>query len=117
MFWGIKLYLRDPWIAAAGGAAALFFLGGIIYGLLNFNPGGEPVFLHYNSIFGVDLVGQWWRILYLPALAFGIGIINGFISLNLFPRERLAARFVAVFTVLIELAFLLEGVFIIKLNS
>ena len=117
MFWGIKLYIKDRIIAIAGVSAGLFFLAGIVYTLIYFHPGGEPVFLHYNSIFGVDLVGAWWQIAYLPALAFIIGIVNGIISLNLFPRERLAARFAAVFTAFVELAFLFETIFIVNLNS
>ena len=37
--------------------------------LWQISPTSGQIFLHYNILFGVDLVGPWWKILYLPITA------------------------------------------------
>ena len=76
VFYNPKLYLRDYWVGPV-------FLGSVLaqivmwwYLLVNIHPTVEQIFLHYNSVFGIDLIGNWWQIFYLPAGGLLILVIN-----------------------------------------
>ena len=50
------------------------------YVVSNIHSSSGQIFLHYTSLFGVDLVGEWWKIFYLP------------IGANIFDCSHLAHR-------------------------
>jgi len=113
MFYSPKLFLRDWWISVP-----LFVVLGLQifmwwYLLANFNASMEQIFLHYNIIFGVDLVGNWWQIFYIPAGGIFAFLINYFFSWLAYSADRLLARFLAVWTA-IFMVFLTVAVWVIS---
>lgn len=104
MFFSPKIYLRDKWIAGAVAVILACQLFMWIYTLLNIHPTVEQIFLHYNVIFGVDLVGDWWKIFYTSILGLVIALVNIGLSLWFYGRDRLFGRFLplaaAVFNIL-----------------
>lgn len=116
MFYSPKLFFRDWWI----NLPLLFSLGLQIfmwwYLLSNFNSSSEQIFLHYNIIFGVDLVGEWWQIFYLPGYGLLALLVNYIFSFLSYGSDRLLARFLSVWTVLATIFLTIAVWFISGLN-
>ena len=117
MFYNARLYLRDWWILSSIAGGAICLIISLWYALQHLPAASEPIFLHYSSIFGVDLVGEWWKMLFLPVTGLLILLINGLASWWLFGTERVVARFIMFWAALFELAILFEVMFIVRLNS
>lgn len=47
------------------------------------------VILHYNIYFGVDLIGEWYKIFYIPATGLACILINTTIAIWMYKREAL----------------------------
>ena len=72
----IKLYATRkhvivPFVSALGINFAIW-----LWLLIQFPPTRETVFLHYNVLFGVDLVGPWSGLLLLPIVGLVILLLN-----------------------------------------
>lgn len=76
----------------------------------------QPIFLHYNVIFGVDLVGEWWKIWLFPVAGLAVLLVNFLIAYFCYAVEVLLARFVAVGAVLFELLIFIAVVHAAGLN-
>lgn len=117
MWYTFKMFSSDRWVIVGfilALVSQIFALGQALYYV---KPGSEQVFLHYNVIFGIDLVGSSWK-LYMPSLI-GIGLImvNGAIALALYQNDKIVARAIAAATALLSI-FLFIGLFlIVGLNS
>lgn len=112
VFYNPKLYLRDYWIGP-------MFLGSIVvqiitwwYLLVNIHPTTEQIFLHYNTVFGIDLIGDWWQIFYLPAGGLLIFIVNYLVSWHFYASDKFLARVLSLWTGLIN-GFLALAVYLI----
>lgn len=72
--------------------------------------------LHYTVYFGIDRIGPPWMLLTAPSLGFAILLMNGWVAARLFPRDRLAASFVAALTILLEALLLAVALLTVLLN-
>ena len=55
--------------------------------------GNDTIVLHYNSYFGVDIVGAPWQSLFLPAMAAVFLLSNTVLAARFYAgRERIAAH-------------------------
>ncbi len=116
MFYSPKLFLRDYWVFCPILAIILcqiFIWGYLIYYI---HPSDQQLFLHYNIIFGVDLVGQWWKMYYLPVGGLLIMIFNYFTSFVFYDSEKMLGRFLSVATALLHIFLVIATVFIVGLN-
>ena len=111
-FYNPKLYLRDYWIGPV-------FLGCIViqiavwwYLLANIHPSTEQIFLHYNTVFGIDLVGDWWKIFYLPAGGLLVMFVNYLVSWYFYSSDKFLARVLSLWTGVINI-FLAIAVYLI----
>lgn len=94
MFFSPKIFLRDKWNLSSSIGVLLCQLFMWIYAVVNIHPTVEQVFLHYNVIFGVDLVGDWWKVFLVPLFSFLIIVINFLIALWFYSRDKLFSRFI-----------------------
>jgi len=78
--------------------------------------GQTAVPLHYNIHFGVDTVGDWWRIYTVPAVALMVLIINMSLARFFFRRERALSYMAVGSTILLEGILFVSTIFIILLN-
>lgn len=116
MFYSFKLYILDRWILLTAIASTTLF--GVLcwYTVTHVHPSESSVFLHYNIIFGTDLVGRWqsqFTPLYVGAAVF---FANGLASWFLYGSNRLVGRFLFVFTMAIEASLLVGQVLMLNLN-
>lgn len=72
--------------------------------------------LHYNVYFGVDLLGRWFGVLYLPILGVILLIANMFFARLLWSKERLLSFFFAATALLLEIVLFASVVLITLLN-
>ena len=78
--------------------------------------GQTVVPLHYNIHFGVDTIGDWWRIYTVPVLALVLLILNMGLARFFFKRDKALAYMAAGATLLLEVILFVASLFIILLN-
>jgi hypothetical protein len=88
----------------------------VVYLALKIKPQTNPIFLHYNIYFGVDLIGSWYRVFIMPALGFIILCINIWISYIMYKRVVIVGYFVQWLTVSFELIILISALLIVRQN-
>jgi len=76
----------------------------------------EAIFLHYNILFGVDLIGEWEKILYLPAVGLCVFLLNAVLGWILFHKEKFAAYILLAISVLCQAFLLIASGLLIFLN-
>jgi hypothetical protein len=107
-----KIYFKNRWILGSLIATILIHVSTWIYLILNLKPSDKPIFLHYNILSGIDLVGNWWNIYYLAVAGSVVILLNYFLSFFFYHTDKMLARLLVVMTNGIEL-FLFIGIFLI----
>jgi hypothetical protein len=72
--------------------------------------------LHYNIYFGIDLIGNWYRIFIVPIVGLVFLIINILLIISLYKREKFLSYFLAASNTLISLGLLVALTLIVLLN-
>jgi hypothetical protein len=116
MFYLLKIFFKDPWVLVPLVASALSQSFMWFYILRNLSSRSDNLFLHYNIIFGVDLVGSWWKILYLPLGGLAIIFANYLLSLWLYNTDKIIARMLTIFCGVFLLFLSLAVYLIVDIN-
>lgn len=116
MFYLLKVFLKDYWVNIPLGTAIFTNILMWIYIFLKLSKKSDMLFLHYNVIFGVDLVGEWWRILFLPIGGLLIIILNFILALYCYNQDRLISRFLTVFAGVFEIFLMVAVYFTVDIN-
>lgn len=81
------------------------------------SPTEDQLFLHYNIIFSIDLIGEWWKV-YAPSfVGFCLFLVNLVVAWLLYGNYRSMSRVLLVFMALIEAALLIGQVLLVNLNA
>lgn len=83
----LRFFLKDPLIRYPLAAAFILAILQIIVIAVRIKPQAEPIFLHYTTYFGVDLVGAWYLLYAVPAMSILISVINAVLS-NMLARRN-----------------------------
>ena len=76
------LLIATIFLAAASWAVLIIYI----------RPIDLPLVLHYNVYLGVDIIGSWWQIYFLPIIADIFLIVNTILAYAFYEKtERLAA--------------------------
>ncbi len=116
MLYSPKLFLRDWWILIPLILIGFLQLWGWWYVIAHIHASVGQVFLHYTSLFGVDLVGDWWKMYYLPIGGSAMLIVNFLIAFLCYRNDKFLARFLCFFTALLELFLSMAIWLIVGLN-
>ena len=87
--YSIRLYLsRRPIVVmfVLAAVANLLSWGWIFFQI---TPSSEPIFLSYNILFGVDGIGPWWNLLYMPLLGAAVLCINTLFGWRAFQKDAM----------------------------
>lgn len=76
----------------------------------------ESVFLHYNIVFGVDLVGSWWKIYYLPLAGLLVFLLNYTLSFVFYKTDKFLSRLLNFWSLLFHLFLLAVVILLVRLN-
>ncbi len=116
MLYKVRVFFRDWWVNIPFILVILVFLSQTWFVLSNLEPTEDLYYLHYNVIFGVDLVGPWWRMLFLPVNGLLIILVNYVISFLLYDKYKFLSYLVSFITVLLEVLLLLGTMLTIRMN-
>lgn len=84
--------------------------------IFQIKPQVEPIFLHYNILFGVDYVDVWWKVFYLPIFGLILFLINTLISWWLAGHDRFIPLVINFATLLNEIFLLVAALLLVFLN-
>ena len=117
MFYSPKLYFRDRFIfypILLSLCVELYILWQIF---AKINRSTDQIFLHYNVVFGIDLIGAWWKILYLPLAGLLVIILNTLLAWYFYAEDRFLARFLSIFMAVFHALLVVGAVIVIGLNA
>lgn len=116
MLYPVKLYFKHlPNIIMISLSLAMnIFMW--VWLLIRIKATSEPIFLHYNILFGVDYIGEWWRVLYYPFFGLMILVVNMVIGWWFFGKNKFIAQLLNFFTLLCQVILLIGAGFLIYLN-
>ncbi|MFH1286830.1 MAG: hypothetical protein ABII02_03705 [Candidatus Magasanikbacteria bacterium] len=98
------------------GISVLVNLASWFWLLWNIRFVDEQIFLHYNILFGVDLVGNAQKIFYLPLLGLCILIFNTLLGWVLFSKDKFAAQALHTVSVFCQIAIFISSSILVFLN-
>lgn len=84
--------------------------------LLEIRPQEETLFLHYNILFGVDYIGEWWKVLFLPITGLLIFIINFSLGWLLFHKDKFISIILNCVSLLCQIFVLVASGILVFLN-
>lgn len=110
-------FFRDSIAAKGFGLSLLINLASwaIIY--FKLKPGLSNILLHYNAVYGSDLIGPGVYVYTIPAGALIILIINLSIASSFYQKEKLPAYFLAYASIPIQLIFLVAIIVLSVINA
>lgn len=76
----------------------------------------QPVILHYNVYFGIDAIGDWKSIYFMPGLALVFLLANVVLSRFFYYKERLAACLFALTALVVQLLMAVGLASVIMIN-
>jgi hypothetical protein len=80
-------------------------------------PDREDVLLHYNVVYGADFINRSIYLYWIPALALILLILNSAVAIFFYRREKLAAYFLSIASVPIQMLFFVATLILIIVNG
>ena len=112
----LKLYLKHR-------INLVLFVLAIIINLVSFcwlayyiRPQEEQIFLHYNALFGVDLIGSWYKIYYLPVSGLLIIIVNTILGWILYRKSKSIGYIAGGISVFLQIIIFIASYLLVLLN-
>ncbi len=93
-----KLYYGSPKTLARDWYAQLMMFMTVIANLTMWiiiyqrvEPTRDPIALHYTIYFGINFIGEWYKILAIPFLGIFIGFVNALFSHFLYNKNKIGS--------------------------
>ncbi|MFA4831401.1 MAG: hypothetical protein WC862_01585 [Patescibacteria group bacterium] len=112
----IKLYVKNLPNLVMLCASILLNLAAWFWLFWNIRSGDGTVFLHYNILFGVDYIGEWWKIVFLPATGILILILNTILGWILFQRDSFMTYLLNATSLLCQIFLFITASLLVFLN-
>ena len=76
-----------------------------------------PIILHYNVYFGVDLIGAWWQVYFLPLIGAMIIVLNTILGFVFYKqKERIITHLLMLAAVICQIAVAIAVGSIVRIN-
>jgi hypothetical protein len=80
-------------------------------------PVDFPIILHYNVYFGVDMLGDWKWVFFLPIVGLFLFFTNVFLSIIFYrKKERIASYLLLIASLMIQLNLIIASSSVIIIN-
>lgn len=112
----LKLYIRYKPNLIMLSLALLVNISTWVWILWNMRPQEEMIFLHYNILFGVDYVGEWWRVFSIPIIGLLIIFANFLIGWFLFHKDKFISTIMNAVSLFCQLFLLVTAALLVFLN-
>ncbi|HPA25921.1 MAG TPA: hypothetical protein PLK76_04150 [bacterium] len=112
-----SLYFKDKFIR--WGLISSFFLNLFLWVILyrKIPIQVEPIVLRYNIYVGINLIGSWWQVFYLPLIGLAILIFNFLLAKMMFLKEKFLARLIAMMTIIAQIFLMMIGILLTIING
>ena len=98
---------------------ASLLVNAINWGIIAFfiRPVDFPIILHYNVYFGVDVIGSWWQIYFLPAIGLIILSVNTVLGYLFYQqKERIVAHLLILATFIVQIGISIAVASLLLIN-
>lgn len=116
-FYPLKLFVTKRPVYVAIGLAILINLIAWLWLYLGTTDRGQEVVLHYTTLFGVDQIGQFNQLYYIPLLGSGLILFNTLIAWILYPNNQFLGQLLLVATVWLQLGIVAAARILAFLNG
>jgi len=115
-FFPIKLYIKHKPNIYLLGVSLLLNISSWVWLAWNIRPQQENIFLHYTALFGVDLVGEWYKVFYLPIVGLLLFLINGLIGWIVFRKDKTIGYISNGLSIFLQIIILIASHLLVLLN-
>jgi hypothetical protein len=84
--------------------------------LFQISPSNEPMFISYNILFGVDKIGEWWKLYSIPLFGFCVLVLNFFIGWLTYHQDRYMAYLLLLIAGIVQMYLLMSTWVLVFLN-
>ena len=75
------------------------------------------IILHYNVYFGVDVIGSWWQMYFVPFIGLLILLVNAVLGFLFYQRkERIAAHLLMLATFIVQIGISIAVASLLLMN-
>lgn len=113
----LRFFVKNIFLSVSFGAAILTNLGLWIFLATVMPSPASRAFLHYTVYFGIDRVGPWSMMFFLPLLGMAIGAGNNILAAIAYQQRPLLAYFLASAAFLVQAFFFVEALLLWRLNG
>ena len=100
------------------------FIGALLLNIINWGliaffirPVDFSIILHYNVYFGVDVIGSWWQVYFLPFIGLIILNLNTLLAYLFYQqRERMVAHLLMLTTFIVQIVITIAVAGILLIN-
>jgi hypothetical protein len=80
-------------------------------------PVDFPIILHYNVYFGVDVIGAWWQVYFLPLIGLVILSVNTVLGYLFYQqKERIVAHLLILATFIVQIGISIAVASLLLIN-
>ena len=112
----LKLYLKYLPNLIMLSLALVINIAVWVWIFITIQPQSETIFLHYNILFGVDYIGEWWRVFFMPMTGLLIFVLNFLVGWALFHKDKFVSIILNAVNVMCQILVLVASSLLIFLN-
>ena len=112
----MKEFLKDITNKILLGSSLILNVGLFLFFLFFIRQSNVPIVLHYNVNWGVDILGEVKSIFILPIAGMVIFLLNGFLAVNLWKKNKTLSYFFTAVTLLIQFFLIVSGIALYIIN-
>ena len=112
-----KSFIQDPQNFVSLGIALLINIIHWVVLLFKIQPSDERILLHYNVVYGSDIVDKSYYIYFIPSLALFFLVLNSLVSSTMYKREKLASHFLNIASIAVQVIFITASIVLIIAND
>ena len=79
-------------------------------------PSHGPIYLHYNIYFGIDLIGEWYRVYIIPLTGLLIILVNYLAGAIMYSSKRVLSYLLVIFAIPVNVFLALSAILIAYIN-
>jgi hypothetical protein len=112
-----KTFVSDRLIFFSLGVSALINIIQWVVIYIKIKPGSANILLHYNIIYGTDLVDKGVYAYLIPGIALAFLVINILAAYFIYQREKLASYFLSMANLPVQTIFFVATIVLIMAND
>lgn len=113
----LGVFLKDPILKYSALAAGVFIVAQIIVLIFGIKPSEEAIFLHYTTYLGVDFLGVWYLVYFIPLVSLLFFLLNGIVTFYLMHKEKLLGYLLMIGPALVGGFLLIQSILLVMLNA